>query len=148
MMKAKEKKVVVVDVIRSKPSRRQGGHVEGEVAKGHHAEIVPGEKIVLYGVNEMTSSEGKWGTPGFKVVKTEVPYRKEFKLGDPAEYGSYNLSYYGPITAITEKTVEISERRQGGGKKHRLDLHTFDWRNHDFNADKAAAKNADTMLYI
>ncbi len=70
----------------------------------------------------------------------------EFKIGDNAEYDSYNLSYYGKIVSITEKTVTIQDRHFD--RKYRLKLDTFAWRNYNFNLDKVMADNADTMMYI
>lgn len=72
-----------------------------------------------------------------------------FRIGDTAEYDSYNLRYTGRITKITDKTVQItaypgtqSERR------HNLSLYEFCYRNYDFNAEKVAAHNANEMMYI
>jgi len=79
----------------------------------------------------------------------------EFKVGDYAEYDSYNLSYYGPIIAISDKSVTIISRhdadRHAAGQKvkvYRLNLYQFAWRNIKFDASQASADNADTMLYI
>ena len=69
-----------------------------------------------------------------------------FKIGDQAEYGSYNLSYYGAIKSITEKTVTIVPRFGGGSRRLKLD--TFAWRNYNFDLDRTIAENADTMMYI
>lgn len=68
-----------------------------------------------------------------------------FQIGDQAEHDSYNLSYYGTITKITEKTVTIVDRCFG---TKRLKLDTFAWRNYDFNLEEVRAKNSDTMMYI
>lgn len=69
-----------------------------------------------------------------------------FSVGDMAEYDSYNLSYYGPIVSIGEKTVTI--KCKWTDKKTRLSFDKFAWRNYDFNVEKAASDNADTMMYI
>ena len=69
-----------------------------------------------------------------------------FGIGDPAEYDSYNLKYTGTITNITEKTVTIQPKYEN--KKRRLKLQDFAWRNYDFNSEKIAAENFETMLYI
>ena len=76
---------------------------------------------------------------------------KTYKLGELAEYGSYNLSYYGVIINITPKQVWIQESDYRGnlnGEKHHLSLDTFAWRNATWNADKAFEENSDTMMYI
>jgi DNA replication protein DnaD len=72
---------------------------------------------------------------------------KSFELGDYAEYHSYNLSYYGEIVKITEKSVEIRERYQSK-TVHRLDMYTFCWRNFGFDLVKTQQENSDTMMYI
>lgn len=68
-----------------------------------------------------------------------------FKVGDMAEHDSYNLSYYGVITQITEKTVTILDDCFG---KKRLKLDTFAWRNYDFDLDRVQAENFETSHYI
>jgi hypothetical protein len=64
-----------------------------------------------------------------------------------AEYDSFNLSYYGPIAGITDKTVTIAEP-YGNPRKHRLKLSEFIWRNYDFDLNETARKNSDTMNCI
>ena len=78
-----------------------------------------------------------------------------FNLGDHAEYDSYNLSYHGPIIAISEKTVTIIcqydvKRHEAGEKvkKYRLSLDRFAWRNIKFDLHKTCAANQETSLYI
>ncbi len=68
-----------------------------------------------------------------------------FKLGDMAEYDSYNLSYYGKIVSITKATVVVEKI---GGKTRHLSLYEFCWRNYDFDIEKKSAENHDTMQYI
>lgn len=92
------------------------------------AEIIPGKSIRLLG------------------TQYEKAVDVTFKIGDMAEYDSYNLSYYGEITNITEKTVTIKERFSS--RKRRLKLDVFFWRNYDFNLAKKAAENAETSYYI
>ena len=73
----------------------------------------------------------------------------EFKLGDEAEYGSYNLRYTGPITKITDKLVQItSYPGTRNERKYNLNLSTFCWRNESFDAVKVAQHNMEEMYYI
>lgn len=69
-----------------------------------------------------------------------------FRIGDQAEYDSYNLSYLGEIVAITEKTVTIRPKYET--KTRRLSLDTFAWRNWDFNLEETMKQNAETSMYI
>ncbi len=73
-----------------------------------------------------------------------------FVVGDIAEYDSYNLSYTGEITKITDKCVTIVAYKghRGMEKTHRLNLDTFCWRNHNFDAAETARQNAETSMYI
>ena len=78
-----------------------------------------------------------------------------FNVGDQAEYDSYNLSYYGPIVAITAKRVTVISRhdavRHANGdkvKKHSLDLNTFCYRNHNFDLNKTVEENFETRQHI
>lgn len=74
------------------------------------------------------------------------PFENTFSVKDFAEYDSYNLSYYGEILKISEKSVTIEEKYST--RKHRLDLYTFCSRNWDWNVEEASEKNSDTMNYI
>lgn len=60
------------------------------------------------------------------------------KVGEMAEYDSYNLSYIGKITSITEKTVTIVSH----GETYRLKMGQFCYRNWDFNEDKKRKENS------
>lgn len=72
-----------------------------------------------------------------------------FNLGDEATYDSWNLIYTGPITKITEKTVQItSYPGTQAERRHNLDLERFCWKNETFDAAKAAQQNQETMYYI
>lgn len=75
-------------------------------------------------------------------------FDKTFQLGDFAEYNSYNLSYFGPIVGITDKTVTIQEKYGSTPRRHRLKLHEFMWRNYNFDYLVKAAENAETSMYI
>lgn len=69
-----------------------------------------------------------------------------FKVGDMAEYDSWNLSYYGTIYRITEKTVTIVERF--GDKSHRLTIEQFCNKNWNWSLEETKEKDAITSLYI
>ena len=75
-----------------------------------------------------------------------------FNIGDTAEYGSYNLRYLGKIIQISEKTVTIEEPYKMYGKdhgrRHRLDMERFCWRNSGFDLDKVTKFNQEEMYYI
>jgi hypothetical protein len=80
----------------------------------------------------------------FRDRKSGISAGTKLAVGELAEYDSYNLSYTGKITKITEKCVTIVSY----GTTHRLDLSSFCWRNWDFNAAETAARNAETSMYI
>jgi hypothetical protein len=67
---------------------------------------------------------------------------REYKVGDQAEYDSYNLVYFAPIEAITPRTVVIGEK-YAGGRKHRLTLAKFVEKNFDFDLAKAQKRNSE-----
>lgn len=129
--------------IKSKDSKRFGKVYPGEVVKGHHAEIVPGKSIRLFG-----SVGQRWGNreDGMNGLIDGGVYVRDFKIGDTAVVGSYNLTYTGKITAITEKTITVVEYHGTSmAKTYRMDLWTFDMRNWDFDADATAKRNAEMM---
>lgn len=100
----------------------------------YHAEIIPGKSIRIF------------GTYGNHINGPQT-FDKTFKIGNSAEYDSYNLKYTGPIVKISKASVTINGKDTMRGNK-RLDLNTFCWRNWDFNAGKIAANNNETMMYI
>lgn len=66
-----------------------------------------------------------------------------FSIGEQAEYDSYNLSYVGTITGITEKTVTIvAYMGTNQPQTHRLKMSEFCWRNWNFDLNKIRKENA------
>lgn len=98
-----------------------------------NAEIVRNKSIRIHGVRWPNSSGQR-------------AFDRTFNIGDQAEYDSYNLSYYGEIVSITEKSVTIREKYSD--RKRRLKLDTFYWRNYDFDLATVAAENAITSMSI
>ena len=126
----KSETVIALRNLRGKPWRRAGVTHEGQLAEGHHADIIPGKSIRLFGIET-----NRYGGP--------KAYDKTFKVGDEAEYGSYNLHYFGRILAIGAKTVRI-ETSSTGGRSRLLDPYEFSFRNRD-DADRKHAANATWM---
>lgn len=95
----------------------------GEVLRGISATIVPHKSIRLQA----------------RPVQHDVTY----KIGDEAEYDSYNIPYLGHITKITKKTITISP---GAGEKvRRLSLYEFARRNYRGDVRRKKARNRDFM---
>lgn len=63
------------------------------------------------------------------------------KIGDFAEYDSYNLSYIDKIKSISNKTITFENKR-------RLKLEEFCWRNWDFNLEKVNKSNFEISMTI
>lgn len=102
-----------------------------------NVEIEPKKSIRLYGTfNNLTAGPRQ--------------YDITFRIGDVAEYDSYNLKYTGRIVSIGEKTVTIEDRHNGcsAPSRRRLDLADFANRNWDFDAEKIAAHNREESYYI
>lgn len=68
---------------------------------------------------EENGGQRQWAE-GFAVTS------RTYKMGERAEYHSYNLNYFGEITSITAKTVTINA---GHAENRRLSLYEFCWRN-------------------
>lgn len=100
----------------------------------YQVEIVPGESI------RVVTDKDHW--VGREIIK--VHFDKIFRIGDNAEYGGYNLTYFGMITKITDKQVWIAK----GGKTYRFPIHDFCNKNYDFDLDKVTAANAADMQCI
>jgi hypothetical protein len=112
--------------------------------------------ISFAGVKEI-EVETRWSTKDlfFAQVKRNEAIRiwgsysrsefdRAFYIGDLAEYDSFNLSYYGQIISITEKTVSIKT----DNKTKRLKLSEFIWRNHNFELAEVRRNNAETHNHI
>ena len=111
-------------------------HQGEETTNTYNAELVPRKRIRIYGTYR-------------NHINGPQEFDRVFKMGDWAEYDSYNLKYTGKIVGIGKKTVTILSYPEGNsGKRHQLDLHTFCYRNWDYNAEKIAKDNAETSMYI
>lgn len=104
--------------------------IEWHTNRNFHVYVQPGERI------EVHTRDGAGGLTGMKV----------FRVGDEAEYDSFNLKYTGTIKSITAKSVIVQPRF--GRSSKRLDFRAFAWRNFDFDADRVARENYETGMYI
>ncbi len=126
-------KKIEVTNIKAKARTRHGVTHEPEAERNeYNATICPGERIRIYGVY---------------IDDRPIAFSKTFKIGDRAEYDSYNLAYTGAIVAIGAKTVTIDAGSTGENLK-RLDLYTFCWRNWDYDAAKIAKRNDEEFMAI
>lgn len=137
-------KKITVWEIRSRDYTQFGVRHAGRVVEHHHAEIVPGKSIRLFGLVKAGQRYVKDPISGRMLPCEEHVYLKDFSVGDVAEYDSFNMSYTGRIVSITEKGVTIEEQVGCRGvRRHRLDLETFDRRNWDFDAEETARRNSE-----
>tara|TARA_R110000824_G_scaffold95253_16_gene229163 strand:- start:67 stop:423 length:357 start_codon:yes stop_codon:yes gene_type:complete len=111
-----------------------------EVGPGEWFEVIPGKQVRLFGIKEKISYRGHT-----RVVSL-APYEKIFKIGDEAEYDSFNLKYTGKITSIGAKTVTIDPGH--GDSKRRLRLPEFHRRNWKFDSDAIEARNAEIGMHL
>ncbi len=123
--------------VKDRDYTRLGVRHEGHIRMGHHVAVTPGEQIRLWGTRDEYDAEAK----EFK----KVSYNITFKIGDEAEYDSYNLIYTGKITKITNKTVMVKDPNY---ENKRLNFHDFSTKNHNFDAEDIARRNAETYQTI
>jgi hypothetical protein len=119
-----------IENVRHRDYVRDGVRFPGRVHEGHHVDIIPRQSIRLYGRD--------W--TGNSLEKT--PYDITFRIGDKAEYNSYNLHYIGVIEGIGEKRVRI---RDDSGRIHQLEIADFSWRNRDFDLAKLEKANSEWL---
>lgn len=117
-----------IENVRHRDYVRSGVRFPGRIHEGHHVDIVPRQSIRLYG-HEWNGRE-------------KIPYDITFKVGDKAEYDSYNLHYIGVIESIGEKRVTI---RDDSGRIHKLEIADFSFRNRDFHLAKLEKANAEWL---
>lgn len=127
---------IVITEVRDRDSTRFGRKYEGSVLKDTVVEIEPGKSITIMRVVAHGPEEGQLVT-------------KKFEIGDTAEVGSFNLVYTGKIRKITDKTITVVEYENSSQPRtYRFSIYNFASRNWDFDADEAARRNHETMLYI
>ena len=116
--------------VQAKGSTRFGVKHEGQVRSGHNVSVTPRKSVRLF------------GTIDNHIHRMGESYDITFAVGDVAEYDSYNLNYVGEIVAVGAKSVTI---RDPHGRNHRLNLHTFSWRNHDFDLAVILKRNSEWL---
>jgi hypothetical protein len=109
--------------IKSKDRKHHGKVYEGTILDGISADIEKNKYIRLHGHRDNKYID------------------KTYNIGDLAEYDSYNFSYYGKITSISENTISIQPERDTANR--RLNLYDFAWRNYDFTVAKAIKEFAN-----
>lgn len=114
------KSIIIKDI--PTPARK---YRTSEPNVGMNVELMPGHWIRLFGVDHNR-------------ISGPLNYDKTFKVGDYAEYDSYNLKYTGRIVAIGKKTVTIEDMYK---KNRRLTLYEFTWRNRDYDEKEIADHN-------
>ncbi len=92
-------------------------------------------------------------TPGEKIeihafTSHSAPSVTVLKIGDRAEYDSYNLRYLGPIMGITAKSVIVRKGPSSCASTKRMKIEEFAWRNWDFSVEQANRDNAEASMNI
>lgn len=135
-------------LLHSKVRNRGGSKYGGELVRDRFVAVTPGSQIVIFGVAEVHGPDKEyvlsgWGRPHLRPnrIPTEnehkypkmaenmrnMSYRgyiSRFKMGDLAEYGGYNLTYFGKISGITVKRISVGDDDRRGRNKS-LDLEHF-----------------------
>lgn len=116
---------------------RRGMTYEGRIRTGHHVEVQPGEYIRLFGHHEIYDKDNN-------VV--EKDYDITFRVGDEAVYDEYNLIYTGKIVSITAKNVTVKDDQLMD--KKRLNFYMFSSYNDNYDEERIARRNAETLQTI
>ena len=100
----------------------------------YHADILPGHSIRIFGT--MTNH-----------IAGPQEFDKVFKIGDAAEYGSFNLIYVGKIVAIGAKTITI-KHYENSAEVTKLQIFGFADKNWNFDLAKIQKHNAEESQCI
>lgn len=119
---------IIYAELKSKASKSHGHVYEGVVEKGFQAEVIPGQSVRIFG-----TQYNRINPKAFDLT---------FKIGDLAEYDSFNLIYVGTITKIGPKTVTITETGYDA-RSHQLDICSFARKNWDFDYERIAKQNSE-----
>lgn len=108
--------------------------------------VEAGKSVRIVSVVRRSGSRPDASNPGGRVLSTVTCVEERvFRVGDQAEYGSYNLVYFAPVKSITAKTVVIVGGMAHQPETHRLSLAAFVEKNHDFDLAKAQKRNNQWM---
>ena len=123
----------MITVERIQPNARKvyGKVYQAKTSETYNAVIDPRKSIRIHGIYT-------------NHVNGPQHFDRTFNIGDQAEYDSYNFNYVGTIVAIGAKTVTI----EAHGRKHRLSLYNFSWRNWNFDLEKITRNNHETSMTI
>ena len=140
--------------IKQKDTTWHGEFRPGKVCTGQYAVVTKGnnkragtlDAIELVGIERAGSRYERLEDGRYVPTSEDKAFSRRFSLGDSAVYGSFNLTYTGPITSITAKRVVIEPGY--GDRTKSLDLERFFWRNWDYNEAETAARNAEISMTI
>lgn len=123
------KKITLENIV---PKARKYNRVQGIAPTNsqgvYNAEIIPGDSVRIYGT--MTNH-----------VKGPQAFDKTFKVGDKAEYASFNLIYVGTIVRIGPKTVTVKHYAHSATVTQ-LEIFGFVDKNWNFDEEKINRENA------
>lgn len=119
---------------------KRGSYVSApKVREGEFAAITPGRQIVLFGVKDRWNEDGKGGY-------SKRGYVSRYRVGDTAEYNSYNLVYFGTIRSISDKRIVIAKTDMPGSSKASLSIEQFSHKNWDpKNLEEGLKRNREWM---
>lgn len=121
--------------IKSKIRMMRGHQYGGTSPDGiYHSYIEPNKSITIYGTQTNHISGHK-------------DFYKTFKIGEMAEYDSFNLHYLGKIEKIGPNSITINASRTGD-KTKRLDIYEFIWHNWNFELERINNYNAEERQCI
>jgi len=108
--------------------------------------------IIHHGIRGQWENSGKTnaeinlkaGTIRIYGERNERTFDRTFRVGDEAEYDSWNMNYLAPIIAIGPKTVTF-KKAGNGYPDRRLDLSEFIARNYNLNVEKIKKYNSEYL---
>jgi hypothetical protein len=113
--------------LKPKPVRRKGMVYAGYTDGNYSAVVTPGASIRIYG--DQTNS-----------INPRA-FDRVFKVGDVAEYHSFNIKFNGTIVAIGPTTVTV-KHYEHSKEVSRMCLYDFVRHNWNFDLAKSEAHNA------
>jgi hypothetical protein len=120
-----------ITTIQDNGYRRGEYTFDGQILDGCSADVEPGVSIRIFGTYA-------------NHVDGPQPFDRTFKLGDECEYDSYNLRYTGRIVGIGPRSIVVEDR----GRRRRLTIYAFTWRNWDFDSVAIAKHNKEEFRHI
>lgn len=128
-------KGVTYVVIERRAFVRNGITTPAQRMSGHFAVVTKNKSIRLVGAGSAYPSRG--------CNNTDPGWDRTFEIGDTCEESSYNLTYFGTVSTVSEKKIGVLKERGNQGQRSMMDLDVFSSRNCRIDIESERQRNRE-----